>query len=369
MKKLLCVLLSALVMALPMASFAQAESAPAAVQAESVTEGKLEQMIPVLDSFANAMGVEGEYAYDAQRPEFVWTQLYLMSVNWANQYTEITQTSDQIAVPAALMQQFAAASFHALQALPQIPAAQTDAQQDAALSVPVRYDAASDSYLMETSDAGENYTMIEGYALSAEGDLLVKFGLYGADEARLGGFTAQMTENLTQTPAAQVQFPYSVKNLWMETADDFTGLQMTPAAIRAQEAVPAPETTEEPTATEEPEPAEEPEVKPTEKPAEEEYAELKRGDKGDAVRRVQERLNELGYDCGKADGVFGSDTREALLYFQGDAGLRESGIATEATQRKLFASSAPEYRIYVQLKKGDSGIRVEKLQTTLRKLG
>ena len=91
MKKLLCVLLSALVMALPMASFAQAESAPAAVQAESVTEGKLEQMIPVLDSFANAMGVEGEYVYDAQRPEFVWTQLYLMSVNWVNQYTEITQ--------------------------------------------------------------------------------------------------------------------------------------------------------------------------------------------------------------------------------------------------------------------------------------
>ena len=71
MKKLLCILLSALMMALPLSSLAEeAAPTPEPFQAQAlVTEEKLEQMIPVLDSFANTMGIEGEYTYDIQRPE------------------------------------------------------------------------------------------------------------------------------------------------------------------------------------------------------------------------------------------------------------------------------------------------------------
>ena len=106
MKKLLCILLSALMMALPLSSLAEeAAPTPEPFQAQAlVTEEKLEQMIPVLDSFANTMGIEGEYTYDIQRPDFVWTQLYLMGMNWADWYGEITQTSEELVVPASLMQ-------------------------------------------------------------------------------------------------------------------------------------------------------------------------------------------------------------------------------------------------------------------------
>ena len=367
MKKLLCILLSALMMALPLSSLAEeATPTPAPFQAQALaTEEKLEQMIPVLDSFANTMGIEGEYTYDIQRPDFIWTQLYLMGMNWADWYSEITQTSEELVVPASLMQRFAAASFNALQALPQIPGSNAGGvQEDVAFMVPIRYDAASDSYILNPSDQGENYIIIEGYAADAQGNLVVNFGWYGADNVRLGGFTAQMAGNATQTAAAQAQFPYSVKNVALETAGDFTGLTVTRCAIRAERVL-DPQTTEEPmdpTATPEPTPH------PTAEP-EQPYDELKRGDEGDSVRRMQERLNELGYDCGKADGVFGADTQRALRYFQGDAGLKESGVATETTLETLYDEDAPEYRTYVQLKRGDSGIRVEKLQSALRKLG
>ena len=163
MKKLICILLSALMMALPLSSLAEeAAPTPEPFQAQAlVTEEKLEQMIPVLDSFANTMGIEGEYTYDIQRPDFVWTQLYLMGMNWADWYGEITQTSEELVVPASLMQRFAAASFNALQALPQIPGSNAGGvQEDVAFMVPIRYDAASDSYILNPSDQGENYIII-----------------------------------------------------------------------------------------------------------------------------------------------------------------------------------------------------------------
>lgn len=44
-----------------------------------------------------------------------------------------------------------------------------------------------------------------------------------------------------------------------------------------------------------------------------------------SVKEVQERLNELGYDCGKADGKMGEKTTSALKKFQKDSGLTADG--------------------------------------------
>ena len=63
------------------------------------------------------------------------------------------------------------------------------------------------------------------------------------------------------------------------------------------------------------------------------------GDKGDEVKRVQRRLKQLKY-LWNADGSFGDGTERALLYFQRKNGLDQTGIADEATQRKLFSDSA-----------------------------
>ena len=62
MKKFLCILISAL---LAISALAYAETL---TPAEETVEQKLERMLPVLDSLARSMGVEGEIAYDAASP-------------------------------------------------------------------------------------------------------------------------------------------------------------------------------------------------------------------------------------------------------------------------------------------------------------
>lgn len=50
---------------------------------------------------------------------------------------------------------------------------------------------------------------------------------------------------------------------------------------------------------------------------------------------VQQRLNNLGFDCGAPDGVVGPKTRSALTRFQRSAGLPPTGVPDEVTRRKL----------------------------------
>ncbi len=59
------------------------------------------------------------------------------------------------------------------------------------------------------------------------------------------------------------------------------------------------------------------------------------GDRGRAVRRLQSALNELGYQAGEPDGIFGPRTLRALRRFQRDAGLRADGIAGAKTLQAL----------------------------------
>lgn len=49
----------------------------------------------------------------------------------------------------------------------------------------------------------------------------------------------------------------------------------------------------------------------------------------------QQRLNNLGYHCGEADGELNEDTRRALRRFQREHGLAESGEADAQTRDKL----------------------------------
>jgi N-acetylmuramoyl-L-alanine amidase len=49
--------------------------------------------------------------------------------------------------------------------------------------------------------------------------------------------------------------------------------------------------------------------------------------RGDDVAELQRRLNSLGFDAGKVDGIFGADTLAALLDFQSNRGMPEDGIA------------------------------------------
>ena len=56
---------------------------------------------------------------------------------------------------------------------------------------------------------------------------------------------------------------------------------------------------------------------------------------GDDVFALQERLLELGYDSGRADGVFGRQTEQALRSFQRDYGMGADGLCGPRTLRHL----------------------------------
>ena len=56
---------------------------------------------------------------------------------------------------------------------------------------------------------------------------------------------------------------------------------------------------------------------------------------GDDVRELQERLLEMGYDVGRADGVYGERTARALARFQREAGLGADGAYGPQTMAAL----------------------------------
>ncbi|MGM9549982.1 MAG: peptidoglycan-binding protein [Faecousia sp.] len=67
---------------------------------------------------------------------------------------------------------------------------------------------------------------------------------------------------------------------------------------------------------------------------------LNRGDRGVAVKSLQEKLILLGYSCGShgADGDFGIGTESAVRKFQSDHGLSVDGIAGCQTLNAIDAA-------------------------------
>lgn len=55
----------------------------------------------------------------------------------------------------------------------------------------------------------------------------------------------------------------------------------------------------------------------------------------ETVRAVQQKLNELGYNAGPADGLMGRGTRAAIIAFQQDRGLAATGVADQALLLQL----------------------------------
>lgn len=67
---------------------------------------------------------------------------------------------------------------------------------------------------------------------------------------------------------------------------------------------------------------------------------LKKGDKGEDVKLVQESLKELGYYTGKLDGQFGNGTLKAVRLFQARNALTVDGKVGPRTLEKLDAADA-----------------------------
>lgn len=63
---------------------------------------------------------------------------------------------------------------------------------------------------------------------------------------------------------------------------------------------------------------------------------LRKGSKSYQVGVLQFRLNQLGFNCGKVDGVFGNGTYKAVCKLQKSKGLLVDGIVGKNTRKVLF---------------------------------
>lgn len=63
---------------------------------------------------------------------------------------------------------------------------------------------------------------------------------------------------------------------------------------------------------------------------------LRKGANSYQVGVLQFKLNQLGFKCGKVDGVFGSNTEKAVRRFQKSKGLAVDGIAGPLTLKALL---------------------------------
>lgn len=78
--------------------------------------------------------------------------------------------------------------------------------------------------------------------------------------------------------------------------------------------------------------------------------------RGDDVRALQRRLNLLGFDPGREDGILGEQTGQAILEFQRNVGLHADGIVgvttTQALDRLLSAPVSGRGRTSVRETEG-----------------
>lgn len=65
---------------------------------------------------------------------------------------------------------------------------------------------------------------------------------------------------------------------------------------------------------------------------------LRRGSRGELVTTLQKRLKTWGYYTGNVDGIFGSQTEQAVKYFQRKNGLEVDGIVGPATAKAVGIS-------------------------------
>ena len=63
------------------------------------------------------------------------------------------------------------------------------------------------------------------------------------------------------------------------------------------------------------------------------------GDRGNTVKTIQRKLKNWGYYKGAVDGIFGSQTKQAVRYFQQKNGLKVDGIVGDKTLSALGIST------------------------------
>ena len=102
---------------------------------------------------------------------------------------------------------------------------------------------------------------------------------------------------------------------------------------------------------------------------------LRQGDNNNQVKAMQQRLIQLGYLTGTADGNFGSATANAVMAFQKRNNLTNDGVAGFTTLSKLYSTTASGVPTATPvptpaiLRQGDNSDAVRTMQQSLINLG
>ncbi|MEA5420284.1 peptidoglycan-binding domain-containing protein [Spirulina sp. CCNP1310] len=97
---------------------------------------------------------------------------------------------------------------------------------------------------------------------------------------------------------------------------------------------------------------------------------LKKGDRGEAVERLQRQLQQVGVFNGPITGFYGDQTETAVRQFQRSRGLNPDGVAGQRTLNLLAEviaarSRQPQFQTFGE---GSQGDRVAQLQLRLQLL-
>lgn len=178
------------------------------VSTPSAQDNRIDAMMPILDSVVRAMGIGENSAYLPHDDAFLWNVLYLMGNNHAGLLPNVThREADVTVVPRAVMDEVAAAAFLDYSALPAL-------SKDNIFGM--TFDTAADTFCLPPSDTGDADTKTEEVIENPDGTLDVLVGLYLGDGERLGGVRFILTEN----PYPSTQFPYSVRDAFLNRSAD-----------------------------------------------------------------------------------------------------------------------------------------------------
>ena len=99
------------------------------------------------------------------------------------------------------------------------------------------------------------------------------------------------------------------------------------------------------------------------------------GSRGESVKTLQAQLNAKGFNAGSVDGIFGKNTRAAVMAFQKANGLAADGIVGKLTWAKLYdttaalPSASTTAGTQPMVYRGSRGDAVRRLQELLNKKG
>lgn len=69
---------------------------------------------------------------------------------------------------------------------------------------------------------------------------------------------------------------------------------------------------------------------------------LQKNSQGQLVKKLQQKLSEIGYNIGSVDGIFGPKTEAAVIKYQIDKVLHADGVVGDQTWNSLFQELIPK---------------------------